>query len=281
MANKTNYTMNGKEYFRISASFGRDSNGKLIRKFFYGKNEKEAKQKLEEYKRSVDNGLVVDKKLFLYPIMHEWLFEIVSNNIKASTLDRYEDLFRNYIKPAPFAYKVIKDIQAIDIQKYYNELYKSGKSYSRINRVNKILKYFLNFAINEGYTLRNPCLKVTIPGSKEVIKNEVETFSNEELTKILNSNEEYLIKSISIIAFSTGMRVGEILGLSENDIDIENNRININQIVACYTEIDGDTRKKVKVLQTPKTKNSIRSIPLPNSIISILAAAKTEKLKIN
>lgn len=44
MAVKTNYTMNGKEYFRLSASFGRDSNGKLIRKFFYGKNKKEAEK---------------------------------------------------------------------------------------------------------------------------------------------------------------------------------------------------------------------------------------------
>ena len=127
MAAKTNYNVNGKNYFRVSASFGRDSNGKLIRKYFYGKSEKEAKKKLEEYKDSLKSGLRVDKNLFLYPLMKEWLFEIVRNRIKESTFDRYEDLFRNYIESAPFAYTLIKDIRGIDIQKYYNDLYKKGK----------------------------------------------------------------------------------------------------------------------------------------------------------
>lgn len=279
MAVKTNYTANGKNYFRISASFGRDSNGKLIRKYFYGKSEKEAKKKLEEYKDSLKQGLIVDKNLYVYPVMKEWLFEIVKNNVKPSTFDRYEDLFRNYIKPAPFAYKLIKDLQALDIQKYYNQLYKDGKSHGRIERVNKLLKQFLSYSVNEGYILRNPCLKISIPGANEVIKKEVEVFTSEELNKILNSDEEYLIKSISIIAFSTGMRMGEILGLSENDVDFINKEINIKRIAASYTEIDGDIRKKIKTLQSPKTKNSIRTIPLPASIIPILNSVKTEKAK--
>ncbi|WP_236894824.1 hypothetical protein [Clostridium beijerinckii] len=81
MASKTNYTMNGKEYFRISASFGRDSNGKLIRKFFYGKNKKEAEKKLEEYRYSLKQGLIPDKNIFLYPLMETWLFEIIRNGL--------------------------------------------------------------------------------------------------------------------------------------------------------------------------------------------------------
>ena len=116
MAVKTNYSINGKNYFRVSASFGRDSNGKLIRKYFYGKSEKEAKKKLEEYKESLKRGLVVDKNLYLSPIMEQWLYEIVRNKIKASTFDRYEDIFRNYFKASSLSYKLIKDIKSIDIQ---------------------------------------------------------------------------------------------------------------------------------------------------------------------
>ena len=279
MAAKTNYNVNGKNYFRVSASFGRDSNGKLIRKYFYGKSEKEAKKKLEEYKDSLKSGLRVDKNLFLYPLMKEWLFEIVRNRIKESTFDRYEDLFRNYIESAPFAYTLIKDIRGIDIQKYYNDLYKKGKSSGRIQRVNKLLKQFFNYAYIEGYILKNPVLNVSIPGTKENVKKDVEIFNKEELNKILNYEKEDLIKYISIVAFSTGMRMGEILGLSENDVDFNKKVIHINRIVACYTKIDGDTRKKVKVLQSPKTKNSTRDIPLPTNLIPILNKAKSIKLK--
>lgn len=279
MAVKTNYIVNGKKYFRVSASFGRDSNGKLIRKYFYGKSEKEAKKKLEEYRDSIKNGLIIDKQLFLYPIMKEWLFEIVRNQIKESTFDRYEDLFRNYIKTCPFAYKLIKDIRGIDIQKYYNNLYEKGKSSGRIQRVNKLLKQFFNYAYIEGYILKNPVLNVSIPGIKEDIKKEVEVFSKDELNKILNYEKDELIKYITIVAFTTGMRMGEILGLSENDIDFNNNVIHINRIVACYTRIDGDTRTKVKVLQSPKTKNSTRDISLPTNLIPILNKVKAIKLK--
>ncbi|MDU5211109.1 MAG: site-specific integrase [Clostridium sp.] len=279
MAAKTNYNVNGKNYFRVSASFGRDSNGKLIRKYFYGKSEKEAKKKLEEYKDSLKKGLILDKDLFIYPLMKEWLFEIVRNRIKESTFDRYEDIFRNYIKTAPFAYTLIKDIRGIDIQKYYNNLYKNGKSSGRIQRVNKLLKQFFNYAYIEGYILKNPVLNVSIPGTKEKIKKEVEIFDKDELNKILNYEKEDLIKYISIVAFTTGMRIGEILGLSENDIDFNKKVIHINRIVACYTKIDGDTRKKVKVLQSPKTKYSTRDIPLPDNLIPILNKVKSIKLK--
>ena len=50
MAAKTNTTINGKKYFRVSASFGTNADGKLTRKYFYGKSEKEARKKMEEYK---------------------------------------------------------------------------------------------------------------------------------------------------------------------------------------------------------------------------------------
>lgn len=279
MATKTNYSVNGKNYFRISASFGRDSNGKLIRKYFYGKSEKEAKKKLEEYKDSIKNGLIIDKNLFLSKLMREWLFEIIKNRIKESSFDKYEDLFRNYIKTAPFAYTLIKDIRGIDIQKYYNNLYQEGKSSVTIQKVNKLLKQFLNYAYNEGYILKNPILNVSIPGIKENTKKEVEVFSKDELNKILNYEKDVLIKYIAIIAFTTGMRMGEILGLSENDIDFNNNVIHINKIAACYTKIDGDIRSKVKVLQSPKTKNSTRDIPLPINLIPILNKVKSIKLK--
>ena len=224
MAVKTNYSINGKNYFRVSASFGRDSNGKLIRKYFYGKSEKEAKKKLEEYKESLKRGLVVDKNLYLSPIMEQWLYEIVRNKIKASTFDRYEDIFRNYFKASSLSYKLIKDIKSIDIQKYYNDLYKSGKSYSRIKSINKILNYFLNYCFAEGYILRNPCLNITIPGKNNFTSKEVEVFSRDELRTII--------------------------------------------------QIYGDIRKKVKVIQAPKTKSSIRTIPLPTTLIPVFEEVK-------
>lgn len=279
MAGKTNYTMNGKDYFRISASFGRDANGKLIRKYFYGKNEKDAKRKVEEYKDNLKKGLIIGDKAYLSTVMGTWLFEIARNNIKPTTFDNYEELYRLYVKESPLAYTQLKDIKGIDIQKYYNELNKKGKSTDRIKNVHKLLKQFMNYALNEGYTLRNPCNGITIPGKIDEIKKEVEVFSHEELKIMLNCNEESAIKDITLICLSTGIRRGEALGLKWGDIDTENREMHIKRNVATTTIIDGDIRHKQQIILTPKTKSSVRSIPLSKTLIPILKGLEIRQMK--
>lgn len=276
MGSKTNFTVNGKNYFRVSASFGRDSKGKLIRKYFYGKTKKEAMEKLDRYKISISNGVDISKKAYLYPTMKMWLFESIRKGIKESTFDRYEGVFRNLLENASIAYKDVKDIKMLDIQRLYNNLYKEGKSSNRINKLNILLKKFFYYCIDEGYIIRNPCNSVTIPGKNEYKEKDVEVFTKEELRKILNANYNYnrVIKDIAIVAFSTGMRAGEILALTENDIDFENNIIDINKIVSEFTRIyDDGSRHKVKNIQPPKTKNSIRKIPLPRNLIPVFKDA--------
>ena len=107
MAVKTNCEINGKKYFRVSATFGKDSNGKYIRKSFYGKSEKDAKKKLDEYKDSIKQGLLVNKNYYLGTIMNTWLFEIAKPSIKPTTFERYEGIYRNYIKSSPLFLSLI------------------------------------------------------------------------------------------------------------------------------------------------------------------------------
>ena len=60
MANKTNCVKNGKKYYRVYLDLGRDSNGKRIRKEFYGVNKKDAEAKLEQYKDGLNAGLATN-----------------------------------------------------------------------------------------------------------------------------------------------------------------------------------------------------------------------------
>ena len=159
MAVKTNYKKNGKEYYRVTATVGKKSDGKPIRKEFYGKSKKEAEQKRDEYLRNVANGLNIDyENATLVPLMELWLFEVVkhSNKIKETTFERYESIFRNYIKTAPFAYSKLNDIKSITVQKYYNTLFEEGKSSNVIHDINLKLNSFFEYAVNQGYLTKNP-----------------------------------------------------------------------------------------------------------------------------
>ena len=93
MAVKTNCNKNGQSYFRATASVGRDSNGKLIRKEFYGKSKSEAEAMRDEYLLGIKNGLNIDtRNILLGKLMHTWLFETVrvSDRIKPTTFEKYE-----------------------------------------------------------------------------------------------------------------------------------------------------------------------------------------------
>ncbi|SFU40908.1 Phage integrase family protein [Clostridium sp. DSM 8431] len=122
------------------------------------------------------------------------------------------------------------------------------------------------------YISSNPCdnKKIAIP-KHEVDKKTKEPFSDEEIKKILNSKEETNIKYISVISLVTGMRKGEVLGLKESDIDFNKKEIHINRTVGTTFSLgENGKRKKITISQTPKTKSSIRSIPLYPSLEQIL-----------
>ncbi|MBY7008479.1 site-specific integrase [Clostridium botulinum] len=284
MAIKTNYEINGKKYFRVSATFGRDSNGNYIRKFFYGKSEKEAKKKLEEYKDSIKLGLTIDKNAYLGSTMKSWLFEVlnISNKIKPTTFERYEGIYRNYIKNSPLSALHLKDMKSLQIQKYYNKLNKDGKSSSQIFNLNKLLKHFFNYAVNEGYLLKNPCIgQIVIPGEVENKKSEVSIFTDDELKTIIGFPRDSLIKDIATVCLATGMRRGECLGLKWSDIDYNTMEIHINRTVSSVTLIDEHgNRNNTTIVQVPKTNGSLRTIPLPITLKSIFEKAKIKQNKI-
>ena len=272
MAKKTNCTKNGKDYYRISITIGRSSNGKLIRKEFYGSSKKEAEKKRDEYLNNINQGLDIDyNKKQLSESMILWLNEYVKISNKPSTYDRYLGIYNNYIDKSVLSNKVIESIKPMDIQIFYNSLYKSKKTSSTINTINKVLKSFFTFAFNQGYITNNPCIKgkVVIPGDLKSEAKEIEIFSDEDISKILNSKNNVLIKYLSIFSLATGMRRGECLGLQWKDIyDDEIHIERSSKTVALYDE--NSVKRYKSILQSPKTQKSKRVIPLPNSLKSIL-----------
>ncbi len=291
MAVKTNIEINGIKYFQKTYTIGRDANGKPIRKKFYGKSEKDALKKLKEYKDSLELGLIIDKNAFLLPVMKTWLYEVVhvSKDIKPATFDRYEGIFRNYIKNSPLANELLKDVKSITIQKYYNKLSKDGKTYNQIFNLNKLLKKFFFYAVDEGYLLKNPCSskKIVIPGKStpsESFKDDEEydviIFNDEDIARIITASEDSQIKNLALVCLATGMRRGECLGLKWSDIDYVNNEISIKRMVATVKIIEDENKSERKtIVQSTKTKGSVRTIPLPSSLKPILRKLKVMQNK--
>lgn len=127
MARKTNCVKNGKAYFRTTLTIGRDPNGKLIRKEFYGISEKEANAKKQEYINKMNLGITNNDNKLVGNMMKEWLNTMVKPSVKPSTFTRYDGIYRLYIENSVISNIKIKDINPIIIQKYYNSLAKNKK----------------------------------------------------------------------------------------------------------------------------------------------------------
>lgn len=281
MAVKTNCTKKGRKYYRITISLGRNSEGKLIRKEFYGASKKEAEAKRDAYLNNINNGLDVKyDKQTLGKTMLVWLEQYIKLSCKPSTFERYEGIYRNHIANSNIYSFIISNIKPINIQVFYNDLYKKGKSSSTIYSINKLLKGFFNYCINQSYIVTNPCAgkKVIIPGNLKSEKKKIEVFSDEDLRKIINSKEKSVIKYLAIFSLSTGMRRGECLGLKWSDIS--DDEINIERsckTVALYD--DNNNKKYTPIIQAPKTRNSIRTIPLPSSLKPVLKEIKAMQIE--
>jgi integrase len=288
---KTNFEVNGYSYFKTSLTIGHDVNGKAIKKIFYGSSKSDAEKKKREYIKDMESGL--KPKLAsqsLSQAMNTWLWDTEKNSgNKSSSFERYEGIFRNYIKYCKLGLIAISEIENAAIQKYYNELKADGKSYSQVKNLHKLLNKFFSYAEMSGYIIKNPCkgLKITKDDEEELIDDEdeiIETFTKEEIKKIINClSKNSKIRYIVMFALFTGIRQGELLALKKEDI--QNDNVKINKTVKTVRMFDdnGKSHYELKVTK-PKTKTSNREVPIPDILKTELKRldkiVSQEKLKL-
>ena len=279
MARKTNFEVNGKQYFRVTKTIGHRADGTPIRKQFYGTGINEANQKAEEYIRNLKMGLSENNQLITINILlPKWLFNVKKNELKASSFESYESTYRNYIKTYLIADLPIKDLKSLKIQEFYNNLIKDNVSINNVKKVHKLLRQFFSYAEKEGYIIKNPCTNVTLPKIKKEVSNIInerkskfQYFNEDEIKELLTLFKNTRYENIIIFALGTGMRKGEILGLQWNDLDFENKEIHVVHNLSHIAIIDEYGNRNYKTeLQTPKSENSIRIIPMSDVIYKLL-----------
>lgn len=275
MAKKTNYSKNGKNYYRITKTISKKPDGTSIKKEFYGSCKAEAEEKATKYINDLKLGLIEkDKKYTINILLPLWLYGTKRNTVKASTLDSYDGIYKKYIKPNVISNVPINDIKTLKIQEYYNNL---DTTASNVKKVHKLLYQFFNYSEKEGYIVKNPCNNVSLPKEKkttlEVLKNKskFQYYSEDEIKRLKEVFKDNKFKNVVLFALGTGMRRGEIFGLQWSDIDFEKKEIHvIHNLTYMATNITETSKTYHLTLQTPKTENSIRTIPMSDSIYKLL-----------
>ncbi|MCM1557819.1 MAG: site-specific integrase [Anaeroplasma bactoclasticum] len=211
----------------------------------------------------------------LKELLQNWVDKYAKLTLKERSYTGYRDVIRLHINPILGDYD-IQDITPTILQDYIIEKLKRGNlithqplASNTVCRIVSVLKQAFNLASNLDLISKNPTTTIKLPTTSE---KEVLAFTREE-QKIV---EEYCLKSIKnnyigiIICLYTGIRLGELLALTWDDIDFNKKYLYIKK--TSYT-LRKD-KKKVFVVESPKTKKSNRVIPLPDKIINLLSIYK-------
>lgn len=190
--------------------------------------------------------------------------------VKKSTYSAYLLLIENHINPY-FADK--EQITEEDVQKFVLTELRKGLSQKSIKDIIIVLKMILKFAVKQKLLAYNE-IEIKFPTVGE--KTDLEVLNKNDHKKIINYlQENFTFKNLGIyICLSTGMRIGEICGLLWSDIDVENGIIKVRRTVQRIYVIDGKTRHTEILIDTPKTKNSIRDIPMTTELYKIIKPLK-------
>lgn len=203
-----------------------------------------------------------------------WLNKYTKYSLKLRTYNLYLNICDKHIKPVLGDYYIENltpnIIQDFMIEKIEHGNLNTGKQLSSntVISIVSVLKQALKLAYNLEMIEKDISSKIKLPSCKE---KEVDAFERTEQKKLesfcLNSKENY--KGI-IICLYTGIRLGELLALTWDDFDNDKGTLLINKTL-CTIKIND---KNTLYIDSPKTNNSKRIIPLPQSLIFELEKMK-------
>lgn len=207
-----------------------------------GKSQKEVREKIQAIAVELNEGtFVAPSKKTLGEWLDIWLAEYQGSK-KPLTIQNYKQAIKKHIRPT-LGGVLLKSLTNLMIQRFYNSLTEGDHPLSpkSVKNVHGILHKALDQAVKAGELKTNPSDNCVLP---KQIKPEIKPLEPEEITRFLQNLKGEAYRNLFLVAFFTGMRQGELLGLSWDRVDFEQGVIEIRQQLQC---IEGNY-----FLETPK-----------------------------
>ena len=193
------------------------STGKQIQKSIYGKTQAEVSRKLRELCKEVDDGIYKEPVKYTVKDWAEiWLNEY-TGNLKPLTVKQYTTYINNRIVKNMGSVKLTR-LDTPIIQRFYNQLTKEGLSPVTIKNIHSILHSMLETAVEVGYMRTNPSNVCRLPKPE---KKQIKPLENADISKLLEALKGDKYESLYTVDLFTGLRQGELLGLTWDCIDFK------------------------------------------------------------
>lgn len=222
------------------------------RVFLRAKTKEELEEKVLEAKIQLRSGVDITQDVLFADYAQTWIKAYKLGKVRPSSYASIETNLRVHVLPFFSAFK-LKDVKPMHIQLFITSL--SGKSKSLQDKCIRIVKNIFDSAVDNGMIPRSPVSR----SDRATAENspEEEPLTDEQALKLLNAVDGTRAYIFCLLALSTGMRRGEILGLMWEDIDFKANAIRVTHNKALILN-----KLDAPVTALPKTDAGRRVLPM-------------------
>ena len=251
---------------------GHKSNGDSIFRYIYADTQKELTAKLRQNIDAYQGvDLTEESRMTLSEWLDRWL-EQMALTLRPGTLKRYRGDMDRHVKPR-LGQKKLTQLTAEDLRELYRFLLEQGRiaprpgqspglSPATVRGIHAALHQALQAAADQCLIPNNPAKQVDPP---KITHKPMKILNEEQMDTFLaavDGNEIW--RDFFYTELTTGLRRGELLALQWTDLDIENRTFAVTKQV---NRISGEL-----VVSPPKTRNSIRTLVLPQQAVNLLIA---------
>lgn len=238
-----------------------DANGRRQSKYLPAStSRREAQRTLSSMLQAVDHGIAIGSaSQTLEAFSRRWLAEVAPHQLRPRTLERYEGIVRRYIIPSAGKLRLDK-LNADHVASLHADCLRA-MSPSSVRSVHACLRSILRTALERRLIQYNPADAIHPPKAKRM---PLRVLDADEANRLLSVAEDEPLGALYILAVTTGMRLGELLGLRWQDIDLDARRVSVQQALI--------RTGKAWYLAEPKTEHSRRHITLPQRAVRVLRA---------
>ena len=198
-----------------------------------------------------------------------WIENIAPTSRAAITLERYNTLLRAHIIPGLGAIELQK-LDGTAIDKFYASRREMGLASLTLRHIHSLLGQIFASAVKAKKLIRSPTADIqTKPKAKR--RDKIEVLDEAELAALLDHLKGHWLYTPTLLAASTGLRRGEVVGLRWQDIDMKLGTLQVTQAVE---QVGGKLN-----LKTPKTARSARTIKIPAALVAELERHRKEQLE--
>lgn len=252
---------NGSYEYRYSDSAGK-------RRSLYAPTLEALREKEKNLKRDVLDG--IDTYLAGEATLNFLFDKYISNrpDLRKRTKENYKFVYKRYVKNM-MGSKKVGEIRFSDLVYFYQYLLNErGMLLNSVKGVHNIIHPVLDMAVRDDIIAENPADGAMVaasqkPGRNHGVRHALTLEQQRSFMRYVKETPKYRHwLPLFTVMLGTGMRVGEVVGLRWQDINLEVNTIDVNHSLVYYAEEGAKTRKSVMHVSLPKTQAGIRIIPM-------------------